>query len=233
MWCHLGSPTLCVLRAVSRRVPGNAKGKPLDTMNAGGAPSSLVSTGQGDPGVVSLLVGWVEEGGPPLNACDTRQPMRLARLKQASSPFFRSGGHEEQCPHLLVGEQGGQGPTFRPSPRSPGPPLKASAQDPECVASPSRAHGTTLWRDAGRDSEKEGVVLGRPVSWTPRYYPTLQAAKPATLLTAAPTTGQCCQAQPRTQERDQPLCATSGPPQVTHSHIDPLGRWTLSPPAVP
>lgn len=47
------------------------------------------------------------------------------------------------------------------------------------MASPSRAPGTTLWRGAGRDSEKEGGVLGQPVSWTPRYCPTLQAAEPA------------------------------------------------------
>lgn len=41
------------------------------------------------------------------------------------------------------------------------------------------------------------------------------------------------QAQPRTQERDQPPCATGGPTQVANSHIDLLGRWTPSPPTVP
>lgn len=61
MGCSLGSPPLCVLHAVNRRVPWNANGKPLDKINSRGAPSSLVSKDKETRCGVSL--GGVGGGG--------------------------------------------------------------------------------------------------------------------------------------------------------------------------
>lgn len=228
MGCSLGSPPLCVLGAVSRRVPWNADGKPLDKINSRGAPSSLVSKDKETRCGVSL--GGVGGGGWTPTQHVTR-----------GSPCTWQGSSRHR-PHFPDQEpMKNSVPTCWRESRGPGPHLPALSPlprpTPEGQCSGSRGCGQpeqSSWHHTvercwqrlreRRRGTRSACLLDAPL------LPDLAGGRASRLLTAAPTTGQRCPPQPRTQERDQPPRATSGPTPVTDSCIDPLGRWTPAPP---
>lgn len=176
MGCSLGSPPLCVLRAVSRRVPWNADGKPLDKINSRGAPSSLVSKDKETP--VWCLSRWGRRRrADPHSTRDTWQPVHLARVKPASSPFSRSGAHEEQCSHVLAREQGSRTPPSSPLPAPQAHPRRPVLRIPRVW--PARAellapHCGEVLAETPRKKAGYSVSLspGRPVTARPCRRPS-------------------------------------------------------------